>query len=58
MSTLSGFLAPLTPTGRSAIVPDMPWYYSGTLLTAEYRTDPARVAALLPAGGRVFPSQS
>ncbi len=50
MSSLSGFLAPLTPSGRSAIVPEMPWYYSGTLLTAEYRTDPARVAALLPAG--------
>src|SRR5262249_1276629 len=26
-----------------------PWYYSGDLLTVEYRTDPAKVAALLPA---------
>ena len=27
----------------------MPWFYSGTLLTVEYRTDPAKVRALLPA---------
>jgi len=50
MSNPTGFLAPKTPSGKSAIVPDMPWYYSGTLLTAEYRTDPANVAALLPDG--------
>lgn len=50
MADLTGFMAPKTPSGASAIVPDMPWYYSGTLLTAEYRTDPANVAALLPEG--------
>lgn len=50
MADLNGFMAPKTPSGASAIVPDMPWYYSGTLLTAEYRTDPAKVAALLPEG--------
>jgi acetoacetate decarboxylase len=50
MPNLSGFLAPQTPSGSSALVPHMPWYYSGTLLTAEYRTDPANVAALLPDG--------
>jgi hypothetical protein len=27
---------------------DMPWHYSGDLLTVEYRTDPSRVAELLP----------
>jgi acetoacetate decarboxylase len=43
-----GLLPPFTPTGRSALVPQMPWHYSGTLLTVEYRTDPARVRALLP----------
>lgn len=26
----------------------MPWFYSGTLLTVEYRTDPANVRAILP----------
>ena len=40
MSELQGFIAPLTPTGKSNLVPNMPWYYSGTLLTVEYLTDP------------------
>lgn len=47
---MSGFMPPLTPSGRSAIVPSMPWYYSGALLTVEYRTDPKNVFALLPEG--------
>lgn len=50
MPDLNGFLPPKTPSGNSAIVPNMPWYYSGTLLTVEYRTDPANVKALLPEG--------
>jgi acetoacetate decarboxylase len=49
MSELHGFIAPLTPTGKSNLVPNMPWYYSGTLLTVEYLTDPANVRAILPA---------
>ena len=48
LSELNGFLTPLTPTGKSAIIPEMPWYYSGTLLTVEYLTDPANVRAILP----------
>src|SRR5262249_8694157 len=36
-------------TGRSSLLPEPPWHYSGDLLTVEYRTDPARVAELLPA---------
>ncbi|HLP24025.1 MAG TPA: acetoacetate decarboxylase family protein [Microbacteriaceae bacterium] len=48
MTELNGFLPPLTPTGKSSLVPPMPWYYSGTLLTVEYRTDPANVRAILP----------
>ena len=46
---MDGFLPPFTPGGRTALVPPMPWYYSGTLLTVEYRTDPANVRAILPA---------
>lgn len=49
MTALNGFLPPLTPRGSSALVPNMPWYYSGTLLTVEYLTDPANVRAILPA---------
>ncbi|MFI0709795.1 acetoacetate decarboxylase family protein [Streptomyces inhibens] len=49
MPTVRGFFPPRTATGRSSPVPAPPWYYSGDLLTVEYRTDPARVAELLPA---------
>ena len=49
MTYLKGFLAPKTPSGKSAIIPEMPWHYSGTLLTVEYETDPANVRAILPA---------
>lgn len=48
MTELKGFLAPKTPTGKSALIPEMPWHYSGTLLTVEYLTDPANVRAILP----------
>ncbi|MFC4911315.1 acetoacetate decarboxylase family protein [Actinomadura gamaensis] len=44
-----GFLHPRTATGRASLIPSPPWHYSGDLLTVEYRTDPARVAELLPA---------
>ncbi|TMQ92355.1 acetoacetate decarboxylase, partial [Actinomadura soli] len=48
MATVRGFLHPKTATGRSSLIPSPPWHYSGDLLTVEYRTDPARVAELLP----------
>ncbi|MFD9958260.1 acetoacetate decarboxylase family protein [Amycolatopsis sp. NPDC058986] len=49
MAPVRGFFYPRTPTGRAALIPPPPWHYSGDLLTIEYRTDPAKVAALLPA---------
>lgn len=49
MTSMTGFLYPRTATGASSLIPDPPWFYSGDLLTVEYRTDPARVEALLPA---------
>jgi len=45
---VTGFLYPRTATGRASLLPPPPWHYSGDLLTVEYRTDPARVAELLP----------
>ncbi|MEV6306324.1 acetoacetate decarboxylase family protein [Actinoplanes sp. NPDC051861] len=45
---MRGFFFPRTATGSSSLIPNPPWYYSGDLLTVEYRTDPARVAELLP----------
>ena len=48
MSQLKGFLFPQSPKGIASLIPNPPWYYSGTWLTIEYRTDPERVKALLP----------
>jgi acetoacetate decarboxylase len=48
MPELRGFTPPLTPTGRSSLVPPPPWHYSGDVLTIEYRTNPDRVIELLP----------
>ncbi|WP_394824213.1 acetoacetate decarboxylase family protein [Pendulispora albinea] len=50
MAPLQGFLPPRTPEGRASIVRPPPWHYSGDIVTIEYRTDPSRVAALLPDG--------
>ena len=47
---MPGFLFPRTPEGRSSLLPSPPWHYSGEMLTVEYRTDPDRVARLLPEG--------
>lgn len=46
---MQGFFYPRTATGAASLIPPPPWHYSGDLLTIEYRTDPARVAELLPA---------
>jgi acetoacetate decarboxylase len=45
---VKGLPFPQTPSGRASLLPSPPWHYSGDLLTVEYRTDPAAVAALLP----------
>lgn len=49
MPELKGFAPPYTESGRSALIPNPPWFYSGDLLTVEYRTDVDKVRALLPA---------
>ncbi|MDA8277835.1 MAG: acetoacetate decarboxylase family protein [Actinomycetota bacterium] len=50
MTANKGFFYPRTTTGKASLIPSPPWYYSGDLLTVEYRTDPANVERLLPAG--------
>jgi acetoacetate decarboxylase len=45
---MEGLSYPRTATGRSSILPPLPWHYSGDLLTVEYRTDPTAVRRLLP----------
>src|ERR1700709_1629142 len=49
MTEVQGFFYPRTASGRASLIPAPPWHYSGDLLTVEWRTDPARVAELLPA---------
>lgn len=49
MNASVGFFYPRTATGAASIIPSPPWFYSGDLLTVEYRTDPANIEALLPA---------
>jgi acetoacetate decarboxylase len=48
MTSMNGFIFPRTATGGASILPPLPWHYSGDLLTVEFRTDPLRVAELLP----------
>lgn len=47
---MDSFLFPRTPSGKSSLLPAPPWHYSGEMITVEYRTDPDRVAELLPEG--------
>jgi acetoacetate decarboxylase len=54
-TTMRGFWYPRTATGQASLLPPPPWHYSGDLLTVEYRTDPERVAELLPAPLRLAP---
>jgi acetoacetate decarboxylase len=46
---------PRTARGDASVVPPPPWHYSGDVLTLEYRTAPANVAALLPPGVDLAP---
>lgn len=52
---MQGFLFPKSPTGNASLIPPPPWHYSGEMLTVEYRTDPERVAELLPDGVDLAP---
>jgi acetoacetate decarboxylase len=47
---MQGFLFPKSPSGNASLIPPPPWHYSGEMITVEYRTDPERVAELLPDG--------
>ena len=48
MTEVQGFLFPRSATGKSSMIPPPPWHYCGDVLSVEYRTDPERVAELLP----------
>ncbi len=48
--SLVGWTLPLSPTGRSQLVPPPPWHYSGEIIGVDFQTDPDRVAAYVPDG--------
>ena len=48
--TPTGYSLPLSPGGRSSLVPSPPWHYVGDLMVIEYWADPDAVRAVLPPG--------
>jgi acetoacetate decarboxylase len=52
---MNGLPFPRTESGKSSILPKLPWHYSGDLLTVEYRTDPSAIKKLLPEGVDLVP---
>jgi acetoacetate decarboxylase len=52
---LKGFTTPLTPKGRSSLVPAPPWNNAGVVFAVEYWADPDIVAAFLPPGFALGP---
>jgi len=49
-----GYSLPLSPLGRSSLVPAPPWHYVGDFLVIEYWADPAAVQEVLPQGMQPF----
>lgn len=47
---LKGYSLPLSPSGRSSLVPAPPWHYVGNLIVIEYWADPDTVVSFLPPG--------
>ena len=48
--TPRGYSVPLTPEGRSSLVPYPPWHYVGAFLVIDYWADPEKAVAFLPEG--------
>jgi len=46
--SLHGWSLPLSPSGRSSLVPPPPWHFSGDVIGIDFRGDPAAMAAVLP----------
>lgn len=46
---LNGYAVPMSPRGSAEIVGGTPWNFAVDILSVQYRTDPAAIAALLPA---------
>lgn len=46
---LKGYAVPMSPRGTAQIAGGTPWNFAVDILSVQYRTDPAAIAALLPA---------
>ncbi|MEU6197063.1 acetoacetate decarboxylase family protein [Streptomyces sp. NPDC047061] len=55
---LQGYTVPLSPRGIANLAPKPPWHYAGTVVGAEFWTDPAAAAAALPEGLTPDPSSN
>jgi hypothetical protein len=47
---LEGYTVPLSPHGIANLATKPPWHYAGSIVGAEFWTDPAAAAATLPDG--------
>jgi len=47
---LKGWTLPLSPTGRSALVPPPPWHFSGEAIAVDFTVDAERAATYFPDG--------
>ena len=47
---LEGYTVPLSPRGIANLAAKPPWHYAGSIVGAEFWTDPAAAAATLPEG--------
>jgi hypothetical protein len=47
---LKGYTVPLSPRGIANLATKPPWHYAGSIVGAEFWTDPAAAAATLPEG--------
>ncbi|TDC75600.1 acetoacetate decarboxylase family protein [Streptomyces hainanensis] len=43
-----GYSLPLSPSGKSSMVSEPPWHFSGNMLWIDYRVDPAAAVGFLP----------
>lgn len=55
---LRGYSLPLTPLGRSSLVPPPPWHFSGDAIWISYRADPRGCQAFLPDRLRIVPDHA
>ncbi len=54
---IRGYTLPRTPKGKSSLIPNPPWHYTGNVLAVEYLADEKKAAAFLPDGLELMSNQ-